>query len=264
MGSVTPLVVAFASVLGLVVGSFLNVVVWRLPRGESVVSPPSHCPRCDAPIKPYDNIPVLSWLLLKARCRHCGEPISARYPAVEVLTAVVFGATAARLGEDWALPAFLYLCAVAVALSLIDLDTKKLPDRLTLPSYVVGTVLLGAAALADGESGRLVRALLGMAALYAFYFLLVLVYPKGMGFGDVKLAGVLGLYLGYLGWPTWTVGTGLGFFLGGIFGAVAMAVGKATRKTNVPYGPFMVLGAFLAIWWGQAIADAYLGATGLS
>lgn len=258
------MVVAFAAVLGLVIGSFLNVVVWRVPRGESVVSPPSHCPRCDTPIGPIDNVPVLSWLLLRGRCRHCGERISLRYPAVELLTCAVFAGTAARLGADWALPAFLYLAAVAVALALIDLDTKKLPNVLTLPSYAVGIVLLGAAALLDGEPWLVVRALIGMAILYAVYFLLVLAYPKGMGFGDVKLAGVLGLYLGYLGWPTWTVGWLLGFFLGGVFGVVAMAAGRATRKSMVPYGPFMILGAFLAIWWGQAIADAYLGATGVS
>jgi leader peptidase (prepilin peptidase)/N-methyltransferase len=261
---VTALVVAFAAVLGLVIGSFLNVVIWRVPRGESVVSPPSHCPRCDTPISPRDNVPVLSWLLLRGRCRHCGEPISGRYPAVELLTAAVFAATALRLGADWALPAFLYLAAVGVALALIDLDTKKLPDRLTLPSYAVGVVLLGGAALAEGEWWLLARALIGMAALYGFYFLLAVIYPAGMGFGDVKLAGVLGLHLGYLGWSAVVVGGALGFFLGGVFGAVAMAMRRASRKTMVPYGPFMILGAFLGIWWGQAIADAYLGATGLS
>jgi leader peptidase (prepilin peptidase)/N-methyltransferase len=261
---VTALVVAFSAVLGLVIGSFLNVVIWRVPRNESVVSPPSHCPRCDAPIRPRDNVPVLSWLLLRGKCRKCGEPISGRYPAVEMLTCAVFAAMAARLGADWAVPAFLYLAAVGIALALIDLDTKKLPDKLTLPSYAVGVVLLGAAALLEGEVWLLLRALIGMAALYAFYFLLALIYPKGMGFGDVKLAGVLGLHLGYLGWSSLVVGGALGFFLGGVFGAVAMAVGRATRKSMVPYGPFMILGAFLAVWWGEAIADAYLGATGIS
>lgn len=258
------MLVAFAAVLGLVIGSFLNVVIWRVPRKESVVSPPSHCPRCGAQIGPRDNLPVLSWLLLRGKCRHCGEPISVRYPAVELLTAAVFAGMALRLRDDWALPAFLYLGAVAVALALIDLDTRKLPDVLTLPSYVVGVVLLGAAAFAEGEPWRAVRALIGMAVLYAIYFLLAMINEKGMGFGDVKLAGVLGLFLGYLGWSTWTVGWLLGFFLGGIFGVVALAARRANRKTMVPYGPFMILGALLAVWWGQAIADAYLGATGVS
>jgi leader peptidase (prepilin peptidase)/N-methyltransferase len=256
---VTAFLVAFATVLGLVVGSFLNVVIWRVPRGESVVAPRSRCPRCETFIAPRDNVPVLSWLLLRGKCRHCGEPISGRYPAVELATAVVFGAFAARLGYDWALPAFLYLGAVGVALAMIDLDTKRLPNVLTLPSYVVGIVLLGAAALADGDTWPLQRALIGLAVLYGFYFLLAFVNPKGMGFGDVKLAGVLGLYLGYLGWGELGVGAMLGFLLGGVWGVVAMVAGKANRKSQVPYGPFMVAGAFLAVLVGSALADAYVG-----
>ena len=255
------LVVAYATVFGLLIGSFLNVVVWRVPRGESLVSPPSHCPRCEREIKPYDNIPVVSWLLLRGRCRRCGERISARYPLVELATGVLFGALAARIGLDWALPAFLYLGAISVALALIDLDHKRLPNVITLPSYVVGIVLLGGAALAEGDTGALVRALLGMALLYGVYFLLVLAYPAGMGFGDVKLAGVLGLYLGYLGWAEWFVGWLLGFLLGGLFGVVALVARRATRKTHVPYGPFMIVGALIAVFVGGALADAYLGAT---
>jgi leader peptidase (prepilin peptidase)/N-methyltransferase len=256
---VTALLVAFAASLGLVVGSFLNVVIWRVPRGESVVSPRSRCPRCETFIAPRDNVPVLSWLLLRGKCRHCGEPISARYPAVELLTTVVFAAFALRLGYDWALPAFLYLGAVGVALALIDLDTKRLPNALTLPSYVVGVVLLGAAAFAEGDVWLVERALIGMAALYGFYFLLAFINPRGMGFGDVKLAGVLGLYLGYLGWGELGVGAMLGFLLGGLWGVVAMTARRATRKTQVPYGPFMVAGAFLAVLVGSVLADAYVG-----
>jgi leader peptidase (prepilin peptidase)/N-methyltransferase len=253
-----------AGLFGLLIGSFLNVVIWRVPRGESIVSPPSHCPGCDAPISPRDNVPLLSWLLLRGRCRHCGEPISARYPLVELLTGGVFAVLAARVGLDWALPAYLYLGAVCVALALIDLDHKRLPNALTLPSYVVGVVLLGAAALLKGEPRLVLRALLGMAILYGIYFLLAFAYPAGMGFGDVKLAGVLGLYLGYLGWSTWFVGWLLGFLLGGLFGVLAILVRRASRKTQVPYGPFMIVGAFVAICCGQAIADAYLKATGVS
>ena len=255
----TALLVAFAAVFGLVVGSFLNVVIWRVPRGESVVAPRSRCPRCETPIAPRDNVPVLSWLLLRGKCRHCGEPISGRYPAVELLTAGVFAAFAARLGYDWALPAFLYLAAVGVALALIDLDTKKLPNALTLPSYVVGPVLLGAAALAEGESWPVLRARIGLAVLYGVYFLVAFINPRGMGFGDVKLAGVLGLYLGWLGWGELAVGAMLGFLLGGLWGVGAMLARRATRKTQVPYGPFMVAGAFLAVLVGSTVADAYVG-----
>lgn len=259
----TAFLVVCCAVLGVAVGSFLNVVVWRVPRGESVVSPPSHCPRCDARIRARDNVPVVSWLLLRGRCHSCHEPISVRYPLVELLTGAVFAGLAARLGADWALPAFLYLGAVCVALALIDLDHKRLPNALTLPSYVVGAVLLGAAAFLTHEPHLIVRALVGMALLYGVYFLLVFAYPAGMGFGDVKLAGVLGLYLAYLGWSTWLVGWLLGFLLGGLFGVVAILVRRASRKTQVPYGPFMILGAFVAVWAGQAIANAYLGATGV-
>lgn len=259
----TAALVGFCFVLGLIIGSFLNVVIWRVPRGESVVSPPSHCPRCDAPIKPFDNVPVVSWLLLRGACRNCGERISVRYPAVELLTGVVFAAMALRLGYDWALPAFLYLGGVCVALALIDLDTKRLPNVLTLPSYVVGIVLLGAAALLSDDPRLVVRALLGMAVMYGFYFLLVFSYPAGMGFGDVKLAGVLGLHLGYLGWPEVGVGTFLGFLLGGLFAVLGLLLGKASRKSAVPYGPFMVAGAFVAVWFGGAIWDAYTGISGL-
>lgn len=257
------MLVAYAAVLGLIIGSFLNVVVWRVPRGESLVRPPSHCPRCDAPIAPRDNIPVLSWLLLRGKCRHCGEPISPRYPLVELLTGAVFGGLAARVGLHWALPAFLYFGAICVALALIDLDHKRLPNAITLPSYVVGLVLLGGATLLDHEPHRMVRVLAGMAALYAFYFLLVLIYPKGMGWGDVKLSGVLGMYLAYLGVAPLVVGGILGFAFGGVFGALALVLGKATRKTMLPYGPFMIAGALVGVWWGQAIADAYRSATGI-
>lgn len=257
------MVVALAAVFGLLIGSFLNVVIWRVPRGESLVSPPSHCPRCDAPIKPYDNLPVVSWLLLRGKCRSCRAGISARYPLVELATGVLFGGLAARIDSLAALPAYLYLGAICVALALIDLDTKRLPNVITLPSYGVGIFLLGAAALADDDTDALVRAVVGMAALYGIYFLLVFVYPAGMGFGDVKLAGVLGLYLGYLGWSEWFVGWLLGFLLGGFFGVAAILSRRASRKTQVPYGPFMIAGALVAVFAGGAIADAYLGVTGV-
>lgn len=249
--------------VGLAIGSFLNVVVWRVPRGESVVSPPSACPVCETPIRPRDNVPVAGWLLLKGKCRDCAAPISPRYPVVEALTAVLFVVMAVRFGLDPALPAYLYLAAVGLALALIDLDVKRLPNALVLPSYVVATLLLGAAEYFDSDSGDLLRALLGGAVMYAVYFALAFAYPAGMGFGDVKLAGVLGLYLGWLGWGVLAVGLFLGFFLGGAFGIALIAVKKGGRKTAVPFGPFMLGGALVAILVGQRIADAYLNATGV-
>ncbi len=254
----TVLLAVLAAVLGLAVGSFLNVVVWRVPRRESVVSPPSHCPACDHPVRPRDNVPVLSWLLLRGRCRDCAEPISPRYPVVEALTALVFVVLAVRIGVEPELPAFFYLGAVGVALALIDIDVKRLPDVIVLPSYAVGAVLLGAAAVAHGDPGRMLRVVLAGAALYAFYFLLALVYPRGMGFGDVKLAGVLGGYLGWLGWAELVTGGFLGFLFGGVIGGLLMVLRRAGRRSMIPFGPFMLLGALTAVLWGGALADLYL------
>ncbi len=257
----TAALVAVSAVLGLLVGSFLNVVVWRVPRGESILRPPSHCRACAAPVRPRDNVPVLSWLLLRGRCRECRERISARYPIVEVATAVVFALLTWRFGWSPELPAFLYLGAIGVALTLIDLDVKRLPNAIVLPSYVVGIVLLGIAAVATGDYWSLLRGLLGMVALYVFFFVLVLVYPAGMGFGDVKLAGVLGLYLGWLGWAEVMVGAFLGFLLGAVVGVSLMLAGRAGRKSKIPYGPFMLLGALAAVFWGADLAAWYLDAT---
>ena len=253
---------ALCAVFGLLIGSFLNVVVWRVPRGESVVSPPSACPSCNTPIRPRDNIPVAGWLLLKGRCRDCDVKISPRYPIVEATTGVLFAVMAFRFGLDPVLPAYLYLAAVGLALALIDLDCKRLPDALTLPSYPVAVVLLGIATLAGSDSGDFLRALLGGAAMFSLYFALCFAYPAGMGFGDVKLAGVLGLYTGWLGWGAWAVGLFSGFFLGGVFGIALIAVKKGGRKTAVPFGPFMLLGVLLAVLVGQDLANAYLNAMG--
>jgi leader peptidase (prepilin peptidase) / N-methyltransferase len=247
--------------LGLIVGSFLNVVIWRVPRGESVVRPASHCPACGHAIKARDNVPVVSWLLLRGRCRHCGARISPRYPVVEMVTGAVWAAFALRLGADAALPAYLYLGAVGVALALIDLDVRRLPDVLVLPSYAVGLLLLALPTVVHDEPGTFLRVVLGMVALFGAFFLLVLIYPKGMGFGDVKLAGVLGMYLGYLSWGVLVVGGFFGFLLGALVGGALMLGQRAGRKTAIPFGPFMLLGAFIAILWGQPIADAYVNST---
>jgi leader peptidase (prepilin peptidase)/N-methyltransferase len=258
----TGFAVAACAVLGLVIGSFLNVVIWRVPRGESIVRPASQCPGCGSALAVRDNVPVLSWLLLRGRCRGCGMAISRRYPLVEVGTAALFVALTVRLGPSPALPAYLYLAAVGIALAAIDIDVHRLPDALTLPSYGVGILLLGAAALADHGAPQLMRALLGMAACFAVYFALAVVYPAGMGFGDVKLAGLLGLYLGWLGWAAWAVGLFAGFFLGGAAGLVLLALGRASRKTALPFGPFMLTGAALAILFGEPIARVWLPLSG--
>jgi len=260
---VTTALIVLVGVVGLLIGSFLNVVVHRVPRGQSVVRPSSACPGCGRPIRPRDNLPVLSWLLLRGRCRDCGTAISRRYPAVELLTALLFAVMAVRFGLDPVLPAYLYLAAVGLALALIDLDCKRLPDALTLPSYPVAVVLLGGAALLGSDSGELVRALLGGLAMYAVYFALRFAYPAGMGFGDVKLAGVLGLYTAWLGWGAWAVGLFLGFLLGGVFGIGLIVLRKGSRKTAVPFGPFMLLAVLLAVLAGPELAGAYLDQMGV-
>lgn len=257
----TTLLVVLSAVVGLAVGSFLNVVIWRVPRGESVVSPGSHCPGCNREIGPRDNVPLLSWLLLRGRCRHCGERISARYPAVELLTAVLFAVVAVRLGPVAVLPVFLFVTAAGVALAAIDIDVKRLPNALVFPSYAIGLLGIALACLLGGEPRLLLRAVIGMAALFAFYFLLALIHPKGMGFGDVKLAGVLGLYLAYLGWDELAIGAFLGFLLGGVGGILLIVLGRGGMKSKIPFGPYMLAGALISVLVGGQLARLYLSFT---
>ncbi len=265
-------------VVGLLIGSFLNVVVYRVPLGKSIVSPPSACPGCETQIRPYDNIPVLSWIMLRGKCRTCHEPITIRYPLVELGTGVLFFVVAllalpavldapdtrGSIAGVLALVAYLYLSAISVALALIDLDVHKLPNAIVLPSYIVALVLFGAASVISGDFAPLIRALISMAALAVAYFLMVLVYPGGMGMGDVKLAGVLGIYLGWAGWGPVFVGALAAFVLGGLFGIILMLVGRATRKTGIPFGPWMLVGAGLGILFGSIAFEGYLSLFGLA
>lgn len=269
-----------AGVFGALIGSFLNVVVYRVPAGRSIVSPPSACGSCGTEIRPYDNIPVVSWLALRGRCRTCRSAISVRYPLVEAATAGAFalvawwfwagpqapaaGGTQALVAGLLTLVAFLYLTAITIALALIDLDTHRLPNAIVLPSYVVGLVLLGAAALVGGDPMALLRAVIGAAALFLFYLILALVYPGGMGFGDVKLAGVLGLFLGYLGWAPLAVGAFAAFLLGGVFALILVAARRAGRGSGIPFGPWMLAGAWVGILAGPTIGSAYLALLGLA
>jgi leader peptidase (prepilin peptidase)/N-methyltransferase len=258
---VTAVTAVVCGLFGLAIGSFLNVVIWRVPRGESVVSPPSHCPGCDAPIRPRDNVPVVSWLLLRGHCRECGTRISVRYPLVELLTAGLFAAFGAWFGPSAELPAYLYLVAVGVALALIDLDLQRLPDALTLPSYAVGTVLLGVASVAHHSGWPMARALIGMAVLFGFYFTVAMIAPRGMGFGDVKLSGVLGLYLAWLGWGQLAVGAFAAFVVGGLVGVGLVLFAGGGRKTKVPFGPFMLVGVLIGVFAGGPLASAYTSVT---
>lgn len=261
---------------GSLIGSFLNVVVFRVPEGRSIISPPSACGSCGARIRPWDNVPVISWIALRGRCRDCGAAISVRYPLVELGTALLFVAVALRFGSGifgtavvhpvaglLVLLAFLYLAAISIALALIDLDVQKLPNAIVAPAYLVGLVLLAPSALLGGEVARLVPAAIGAAALFALYLALALIRPGGMGFGDVKLAGVLGLFLGYLGWGSLAVGALSAFVLGGLFGAALLLARRAGRTSRIPFGPWMIAGAWVGIFFGAPIAVAYLSLFGL-
>jgi leader peptidase (prepilin peptidase)/N-methyltransferase len=251
-----PLLLGIVGLLGLAVGSFLNVVIYRVPRGESLVRPGSHCPHCGNEVRNRHNLPVLGWLLLRGRCADCRAAISARYPLVEAGTAMLFVAVAAKFGWSWELPAYLYLAAIAIALAAIDLDVLRLPDQIVLPSYGVALILLLPAMIVERSWAAGLRGLIAAAVLYAFYRLLAMI-PRGMGGGDVKLAPLLGLYLGWLGWSSVAVGAFAGFLLGGLVGVALMAFKLAGRKSRVPFGPYMLAGAFLAVFAASPIAGWY-------
>jgi leader peptidase (prepilin peptidase)/N-methyltransferase len=271
---VVSLLATGAGIFGSLIGSFLNVVIFRVPAGRSIVSPPSACGACSSRIRPWDNIPVLSWLLLRGRCRDCGTRISPRYPLVELGTALFFAVIAVRFADTPVqLPllaatlltvlSFLYLGAISVALALIDIDTRKLPNAIVLPSYPVAAVLLAAAALLASEPGRIATALIGAVCLFGIYLVLALIYPGGMGYGDVKLAGVLGLYLGWLGWEAFAVGAFGAFLLGGLFSLVLVALRRANLKSGIPFGPWMIAGAWVGVLGGEQLASGYLSLFGV-
>lgn len=253
----TLLLAGVAGLLGLVVGSFLNVVVHRVPRDESLLRPGSHCPACAAPVRRRHNVPVLGWLLLRGRCADCKAPISARYPLVELLTGALFAAVTARFGLAWELPAYLYLAAVAVALAAIDLDVMRLPHAIVVPSYSVALVLLAVPSAVHGDWAAPVRAVLAAGALYALYY--VLWFAGGMGGGDLGLAPLLGLYLGWLGWVPVLVGVCAGFLLGGVAGVALLAARAARRGGKVPFGPYMLAGALVAVLAAGPVAHWYTG-----
>ncbi len=275
---VLTMIVALTAAFGLLIGSFLNVVIYRVPIGKSVVAPASSCPGCESPIRVIDNIPVLSWLALRGKCRNCAEPISARYPLVELATGALLVVTALRFGPAVieaptttatiaaliVLVAFLYVAAVAVALAAIDLDTHTLPNVIVLPAYIVGGLLLLTAAVLSGDFEPFFRALLGAGILFVAYLIMAIAYPGGMGLGDVKLAGVLGLYLGWLGWGSLAVGAFAAFLFGGLFSVALVVSRRATRKSGIPFGPWMLLGAFVSFFIGEPAWAGYLSLVGIA
>ena len=241
--------VVVTGLFGAVIGSFLNVVAHRLPLGESLVSPGSHCPHCDVPVKPYDNVPVLSWLLLRGRCRNCGEGISARYPLVELATALVFAAVVAARGFDDDLVLELPFVALLIALAAIDFDHRLLPNKIVYPMAVYGVI---ATVLVD--RGDLVENLAAGAGAFLFLLVAVIAYPRGMGMGDVKLAGAMGLYLGLSVIPALLAA----FLSGSVVGIFIIArEGAQGRKKAVPFGVFLALGGIVGVLAGPELIDLY-------
>jgi leader peptidase (prepilin peptidase) / N-methyltransferase len=242
---------ALAGAFGLIIGSFLNVVAYRLPRGESVVFPASHCPCCDTQIKPYDNVPVLSWLWLRGRCRACHSSISARYPIVEAVTAALLVAVVLDKGADrdaWLGIAFVVLL---VPVTLIDLDHRIIPNTLMLVGTVVSVALI---LLTD--PGALTEHLIAAAAAGGFLLIAALAYPSGMGMGDVKLAAVMGLFLGRNVAPAMFVALITGSLVGAAI--IAKKGAKEGRKTGIPFGPYLAFGGLVGLFAGDAIVDWYL------
>jgi leader peptidase (prepilin peptidase)/N-methyltransferase len=241
--------VVLAGIVGAVVGSFLNVVIHRLPRGESLVHPRSRCPSCGTQIAEYDNVPIVSWLVLRGRCRHCGAPISPRYPVVELLTALTFAAVVLVRGFDNDLILELPFVAALIALAGIDFDHKLLPNKIVYPLAAYGVI---ATLLVDRED--LVENLVAGAGAFAFLLVAVLAYPRGMGMGDVKLAGAMGLYLGASVIPALLVA----FLTGSIAGVVILArEGAAARKKAIPFGVFLALGGIVGVLAGPELIDLY-------
>jgi leader peptidase (prepilin peptidase) / N-methyltransferase len=243
--------VAIATVAGLLVGSFLNVVIHRLPLRESLLKPRSRCPGCGTQIRAYDNVPVVSWLLLRGRCRDCGQPISARYPLVELLTGALFAAVAIAADNALDVALGLLLVTALVPITLIDIEYRIIPNRITAPAAMAAV-----AAILVFDAGFIVEAAVAAAAAGGFFLLAAIASPRGMGMGDVKLVAVLGLYLGRAVAPAILIALVAGVVIGGLI--IARRGMTAGRRTPIPFGPFLALGGMIAYFVGDAIVDGYL------
>ena len=240
-----------AAIGGLLIGSFLNVVAHRLPRGESLLRPRSRCPECQTQLRAIDNVPVVSWVLLRGRCHHCGTSISARYPIVELVTGALYVAVIATQDDAARIVLGLLLVTALVPITLIDLELRLIPNLITGPAALAALV-----AIAALDADFLPEALIAAAAAGGFFFLAAVMYPRGMGMGDVKLAGMLGLYLGRAVAPAIFIALIAGVAVGAA--VIARKGAKEGRKTAVPFGPFLALGGMIAFFAGDDLVDAYL------
>ena len=251
------MIIGIAVVLGAIFGSFLNVVIYRVPRGASIVRPPSACGSCGTPIAPRDNIPLLSYVLLRGRCRQCGARISVRYPLVEAAMAAVAAGAIARFGAGEAAAYVAVGGAVLLVLALIDLEHRRVPNVIVLPA----TAALGLwVVVLSAVRGRWSIAgwAIGCAAAGFLLFLLIALVSGGMGMGDVKLAAYIGLYAGAFGWEVFVLAVFAAFFLGGIAGVVLLVLRRRGRKDAIPFAPALAAGALLAVYWGSGPVRAWL------
>lgn len=246
-------------VLGAVAGSFANVVIHRVPKGASIVKPGSACPACGHRLSAGENVPLVSFLVQRGRCRGCGGRISPRYVVVEILVGSLWVLTFLRIGLRPQLPAYLLFVTALVVLSAIDLEVRRLPNKVLGPGFLGGLVLLAAASAASGQWAPLGGALAGALAYGIPMLGLAIAVPAGMGMGDVKFAGYLGLHLGFVDLPHVAVGAFAGFFLGAFAGVAMMAAGKKGRKETIPFGPAMAAGAATALFWGRPVLRFWLG-----
>ena len=248
-----------AFILGLIFGSFGTVAAHRIPRRETIVTGRSRCPNCGRQIKAHENIPVVSYLVLRGKCPGCGTRISLRYPLTELATAVLFAMAVVKFEVTVTAAVYAGFFWALVVLTVIDLEHKLLPNRIVYPLFVAGWAGLVAATLIDGDTERLRSAALGAVVFGGFFFVVAFIYPPGMGMGDVKLAFVLGTFVGYAGGVGAVLaGMFLSFLLGGLIGIVAMRLSGAGRKTQIPFGPFLALGSVIAVFLGERIAEGYV------
>jgi leader peptidase (prepilin peptidase)/N-methyltransferase len=263
----TWLVLAWLAGAGAIFASYANLAAARIPRGQSSVTGASSCEACGHTVRPWDNIPVLSWLVLGGRCRDCGTKFGVRHLVVELVGAGAFVLAGGVLlpSPGWAVLAVAVVTIVGgLILSLIDLQTHLLPDRVMLPWSLVLAATIVTGALATGDTWSLARAGIGAAALFALYFGAAVVYPAGMGFGDVKLAAPLGAAMAFVGWQALAVGGFSAFLLGAVGSGVLALRGRLGRKTEVPFGPWMFAGALVGVLAGSGIAGWYLSLFGLA